>query len=482
MAKHGVEGEELQAYLDGELEPTRQAEIERHLRTCQECAALVADLKRVSERLQHWQVEPVPASLCAPSVGTVKRAVPWNWWWRPGLALAAAAAIVLLVVSLSGPNLLRKGSETVSLSAPPAEPPPVTETEKRAESENRALGYSAREKQEEARGQRAAQAPPPRSRDVLEELPRARADADAPAKLVERKSAAGKVGGVVGGLATDNFRERAVQERDNARAFEPELQQALKSLPSVADEVVVSEGRLRAKRGLALPMIARQVTMTVEVKESAAAKEKVVEAVEAAGGYVAQASATEAPGRAPRVDLVLRVPAEQLSEVLEVIRTLGRVVSEELSTEEVTDQVVDLEARLGNARATEQRLIAVLQQRTGKVGDILQVEREIARTRQEIERMEARRENLRNRVELATLTLTLVEEYQAELQPAPVGTGTRLRNAFVEGYQNFVATLLGFVFFFARYGLNLLFWVGLLWLMWRALRRPLLRRIAPREN
>lgn len=465
MAKHGVEGEELQAYLDRELEPARQAEIERHLRACQECAALVADLKRVSERLQHWQVEPAPASLRAPSVGATKRAVRWNWWWRPALGLAGAAAVVLLVVSLSVPDLPQKATETVITVLPSAEPPPVAETEKQAESKTRALGYSAREKQEEARGQQAAQAqaaqPSARARVIQPEYEKL-VEEDVPAKAGEGSGVAGAVSGLVGRLETEK-KEYAADEL------------ASKAAPLLADRATARESRLRAKRAAAPPMIARRVTMTVEVKESAAAKEKVVEAVEAAGGSLAQASATEAPGRAPRVDLVLRVPAEQLSEVLEAIRGLGRMVSEKLVTEEVTGQIIHLEARLRNARATEQRLIAVLQQRTGKVGEILEVEQEIARTRQEIQRMEARQENLRSRVELATLTLTLVEEYQAELQPAPVGTGTRLRNALVEGYQNFVVTLLAFVFFFARYGLNLLFWAGLLWLMWHALRRPLLR-------
>jgi hypothetical protein len=172
---------------------------------------------------------------------------------------------------------------------------------------------------------------------------------------------------------------------------------------------------------------------------------------------------------------VLRVPVEKLSAVLEQLKALGRVTHEQLSTEEVTEQAVDLEARLRNARATEERLIAVLNQRTGKVRDILEVEREIARTREEIERMEAQRLNLLNRVALATLQVTLLEEFQAQLQPAPIGTGTRLRNAFVEGYQNFVGLLLGFVFFFARNGLVLLFWLTLLWLGWRLIRRPVLR-------
>jgi len=63
MVKHGVEAEELQAYLDGELTPARQTEVETHLHECRQCAGLLDDLKRVSATLKQWQVEPAPASL-----------------------------------------------------------------------------------------------------------------------------------------------------------------------------------------------------------------------------------------------------------------------------------------------------------------------------------------------------------------------------------------------------------------------------------
>jgi hypothetical protein len=237
--------------------------------------------------------------------------------------------------------------------------------------------------------------------------------------------------------------------------------------------------RVAAKQKAALRMVAYHVGLTLEVKEFETAKESVYQAVEQAGGYIAQASTAETPNQPQRADLVLRVPVEQLSGVLDELRALGRVTQEQISTEEVTEQVVDLEARLRNARATEERLIAVLNERTGKVGDILEVEREIARTREELERVEARRQNLMRRVEMATLQVALLEEFQARLEPAPVGTGTHLRNAFVEGYQSFAGTLLSFVFFFARNGLNLLFWGGLLWLTWRVVKRALLRRLWP---
>jgi len=445
MTKHAIEAEELQAYLDRELAAGREAEIARHLGECRECQAVLADLKRVSETLQRWQVGPAPASLRPPMVEEVEPQRRFSWR-RLTWALAGTAVVALLVLGVAVPNLLksRMGARTVPevaqrqpvyAPAPPSPPPPPP----------------------------TASAPPraPAERDRRGDL-QAR-QAEEKYKTAPAKERSGEVGGTLGGIGP---------------GFKAEGRMADEAAPL---GVGAAANRAVAKSALAPRMIAYWVTMTVEVKEFAPAKEKLLKTVEEAGGYVAQASAAETPNQPQRADLVVRVPVEKLPAVLEQVRGLGRVVHEQLSSEEVTAQVVDLEARLRNSRATEARLISVLRERTGKVADILQVEREIARTREEIERMEAQRKNLVARVELATVSVTLVEEFQAELAPAPVGTTTRLRNAFVEGYDNLVGLLLGFVFFFARNGLVLAFWFLLLWAGWRLVRRPVLRLVSSRS-
>lgn len=227
-------------------------------------------------------------------------------------------------------------------------------------------------------------------------------------------------------------------------------------------------------------MIAQEVSLTVTVKDFDAAKKSLLEAIERAGGYVAEAASAEMPNLPRRADLVVRVPVPQLIAVLGTVRGLGRVTQEQQSGEEVTAQYVDLQARLANARATEQRLAHVLAERTGKVRDILEVEREIARVRGEIERMDAQRKHLENRVALATVRVALVEEFEAKLEPAPVGAGTRLRNALVEGYENFVGLWVGLAIFLARNGLSLLFWGILFWLGWRSVGPRVLALLGPR--
>lgn len=451
MAKHAVEAEELQAYLDRELEPVRQAEVERHVAACRECAVLVADLKRVSETLQRWQVEPAPPRLPALEAAPERSRWAWN---RLVLALAGSAAVVLLVLAVSLPNLMksrmatelaREGEKTTRVGTP-TEPAQAGRAGERKELPAPPAAAT--------RGRRPAEgsAPPPAPVAPSSEADRA-------------DQASGVPAGVPGALQTYSVESAPARNAD-----------AVSAAPSAALGGVAK----KAEAAKAPRLIVYEVFLTVEVKEFGASKAKLLRVVEQAGGYVAQANAAETPNQPQRADMLVRVPVENLSAVLEQIRALGRVTQEQLSTEEVTEQVVDLEARLRNARATEQRLIAVLNERTGKVRDILDVEREIALKRQEIERMEAQRQMLLHRVELATVEVTLQEEFQAQLQPAPVGTRTRLGNAFVEGYESFVEMLLGFVLFFARYGLTLLFWAGLLWVTWRIVRRPLLRLVGTR--
>lgn len=452
MAKHAVEAEELQAYLDRELEPVRQAEVERHVAVCRECAVLVADLKRVSETLQRWQVEPAPPRLRPPALEAAPERSRWTWN-RLVLALTGSAAVVLLVLAVGLPNLMKsrmathREREKAAGGGTPTEQPQAGRPGERKELPAPPAAAT--------RGRRPAEgsAPPPPTVAPSSEADRA-------------DQASGVPAGVPGASQTYSVESAPARNAD-----------AVSAAPSAALGGLAK----KAEAAKAPRMIAYEVFMTVEVKEFDPAKAKLLKVVEQAGGYVAQANAAETPNQPRRADLVVRVPVENLSAVLEQIRALGRVTQEQLSTQEVTEQVVDLEVRLRNARATEQRLIAVLNERTGKVRDILDVEREIALKRQEIERMEAQRQMLLHRVELATVEVTLQEEFQAQLQPAPTGTRTRVGNAFVEGYEGFVEMLLGFVLFFARYGLTLLFWAGLLWATWRIVRRPLLRLVGTRN-
>ncbi len=222
------------------------------------------------------------------------------------------------------------------------------------------------------------------------------------------------------------------------------------------------------------PMIVRTASLTLVTKDFEKTRADVERIVRQHGGYSAQLSASGQSGMGRALTATFRVPADQLDSTLSELKKLGRVEQELQGGEEVTRQYVDLGARLSNARHTEQRLTEVLRLRTGKVADVLQVEREIARVREEIERMDAERKNLENQVRYATLKVTLSEEYRAQLEVTPPTTGTRLRNATVEGYGSAVESAVGLVLFLLSYGPSILFWsLILFWparFAWRRVR------------
>lgn len=226
-----------------------------------------------------------------------------------------------------------------------------------------------------------------------------------------------------------------------------------------------------------VPMIARSVSLTIVAKNFDTARTKLDAILARYQGYSAQLT-VNTPENAPRsLQAAIRVPAPALSAALSDLRSLGRIENETQSGEEVTQQHADLVARLKTARDTEDRLRAILQQRTGKIEDVLQVEEEIARVRGQIESMEADQKGLEHRVDFASVDLQISDEYKAPLNPPATSISTKMNNALVEGYQNAVGLLLGIVLFLAQFGPVLLILAGIFFVpamfVWRRYRRML---------
>jgi negative regulator of sigma E activity len=237
------------------------------------------------------------------------------------------------------------------------------------------------------------------------------------------------------------------------------------------------DGRRVIDSGAAItgPMIVRTAALTLTTREFDKARARLDDILKRHHGYVGELNVTTPVGAGSTFTSTLRVPADQLEATLADLKGLGRVESESQNGQEVTAQYVDLEARLSNARNTEARLTDLLRQRTGKLSDVLAVETEIARVRGEIEQMEAEKKNLANQVTFATITATVREDYQAQLQVVPATTFGRLHNAAVEGYRDMVDGVVSTALFLLSYGPSLLLWGGILFFpargVWRRLRR-----------
>ena len=210
------------------------------------------------------------------------------------------------------------------------------------------------------------------------------------------------------------------------------------------------------------PMIARAASLAIQVKDFGAARSSLDSIIARHDGYSANLT-VDTPENGPRhFQASLRIPENELALALDDLKALGRTLNESQSGEEVTQQHTDLLARLKNSRETEARLSAILQQRTGKIEDVLLVEQEIARVRGEIESMEAAQRALEHRVTFASVDLQLVEEYKERFNPSPVSTTGRLHNAFISGMRNASGTVLGLILFLEEFGPPFLIWAAIL--------------------
>jgi hypothetical protein len=260
------------------------------------------------------------------------------------------------------------------------------------------------------------------------------------------------------------------------------MSESLTASGALADRVVPMAGvagmsgaaAQKAAQNQRSPMIARMVSLTIVVKNVESARTALDAIVAKYQGYPASLNANS-PEDGPRIiSGSLRIPAKDLAAAINELRALGRVVNEAQSGEDVGQRHEDLVARLKTGRETEERFQAILQQRTGKISDVLEVEENIARVRGDIESMEAEQRAMEHRVDFASVEVSLIEVYKAKLE-TPNSVGTRMHNALVAGYHNAVETVLGLVLFVEEYGPALLIWTAILgvpivW-MWRRYKK-----------
>ena len=236
-----------------------------------------------------------------------------------------------------------------------------------------------------------------------------------------------------------------------------------------------SEAAAQASRNKSGRMIARTATISVEVADIAGVRERVQAIVARVNGFMGRLSLSSPVGQKRNGTFTLMVPTNSLDRVLAELRELGKVTHEQTDAEEITDQFTDLEARLRNARATERRLITILNQRAAKLSHILEVEREIARKRGEIERMEAQRENMLKRARLATVRLNVWERFADPAIETPSGVLAQMWHTLSEGVLSFLWLLNALALFFLRWGLHLALFGLLGWQVWRRWLGPALR-------
>lgn len=197
-----------------------------------------------------------------------------------------------------------------------------------------------------------------------------------------------------------------------------------------------------AVRGMAQqaadPMLVHTGDARIEVDSLERAVTHVQQLAMDLGGSVHSSTVLTGVRQRRGATLTIKVPAPRFDDAMRELRNVGRPESINVQAADVGEEVVDISARLEAARQLEARLLEILRTRTGKLDEVLAVERELARVRAEIERYEGRLRYLSSRIAVAQITASLHEG--TPLVAGPPGESV-LGAAAKQAWINFVSLL-----------------------------------------
>jgi hypothetical protein len=251
---------------------------------------------------------------------------------------------------------------------------------------------------------------------------------------------------------------------DQARFAEGEESLAFVAAPSRA-----APPSQVAAESMPTTMLIRTGAVHIEVGDLQAAVTEAETLVTHMGGRVMTQDVQVGESGRRRAQIVARVPADRFDDAISGLTPIGDVQAVNVQSQDVGEEYVDVQAQARNRRVLEERLLDLLATRAGNLEEVLAVERELARVREDIERREGRLNYLRNQVEFSTLTIFLHE-------PRPLFSGDGGRNVFVEAFGSAWRNFIGFTAMFIA-SLGVLIPLALLsWLGWATFRRVRRRR------
>jgi Domain of unknown function (DUF4349)/Putative zinc-finger len=386
---HNEIEEWLAADVHDQLADEERAALERHLAACTSCRALQEEEKQMHQLLENTlatesadlafeqrMVSRFRDKLPAPTRGL---SVFLAGLLRMRAAQITAAAALLLTLVQVGKmitgeqSLLRGAQQSIALApAPRAKDGDVIH--------QRVMSFSNVPRAEEA----AAQAKEDEVTDAFA--------TGAPMEL--KKSLDDKTGSIAAFAAKSDQ-----QEAD--RPDTPVAPSAGKiESPAVPAPVTPADSR----------KLIRNAQLDLQVANYEVALQRLTTFANEEKGFVATQSSSKLPNGKLQGTVVVKVVPENLDRFLEKARGLGELKNQTLGTEDVTKAYFDTDARLRNAKRMEERLLQMLDKNTGKVSDLLQVEKELGRVREQIEQMQGELKYYDALVQYATVTISLAEK------------------------------------------------------------------------
>jgi hypothetical protein len=374
----------LAADIHGELTAAERAAFQQHLAGCATCRALQEEEKQMHQLLEDTLAkEAADPALEERMIRRFRNRAPEA---RPGLVallanlmrmraaqITAVAALLLALVQI-GKMVTGEGEMLSSRErSVPAAPPPALRDARKLELSQSLSARSNESMAEEADANLPLQSRP----DVM-------------AKFAEPAPPAAP-------LPQDHSRQKADAEKESDAVTLDES--ATQPVPAP-----VPTGEPENRK------LIRNAQLELEVTNFESAVQRLTSLAAEAEGFVATESSSKLPNGKLQGTIVIKVVPAKLESFLQMARGLGELKNQTIGTEDVTKAYFDTDARLRNARRMEDRLLEMLQKKTGKVSDLLEVEKELARVREQIEQMQGELKYYDALVQYATVTVSLAEK------------------------------------------------------------------------
>ncbi len=201
-------------------------------------------------------------------------------------------------------------------------------------------------------------------------------------------------------------------------------------------------------------------SLEIVIKEIDEAVGKITDIVDQKQGFVSSSNIYTKKDKTKYGTMIVRVPAQYFEETIKEIKNLATSIKEESATSrDVTEEFVDLQARLKNLKLKEEQYQKILN-RAVKIEDVLKASDYLFDTRKEIERLEGRIKYLENLTDLSTIGISLTEETKIEVPTSEWRPLTVFKNALrgmVELWQWIINTLIWIILLFGP--LAILVWI-----------------------
>ncbi len=202
-------------------------------------------------------------------------------------------------------------------------------------------------------------------------------------------------------------------------------------------------------------LVIQESNVSLLVEDVVETRNNILEYANSSGGYMVNTS-TRSPQDAPTANVVIRVPSTKLAEALDYFHSLSiKVVSENLTGRDVTDQYVDIDARLATYEKTKTRFESILDTAT-KISDITSLTREIISIQSQIDSLKGQQDSLEKNAQLAKLTIYLSTDEMA----LPYAPSETFRPSVI--FKLAVRSMVGFV----RNLAEAVIWIGVWSVVW----------------